>query len=83
MFTDVMLELLETRVSLTPSTEVLFSQYRDVNAEYDLSNAADVRRQTLANYIGCFSDAPPTLLVGEAAGPWGCRFSGVPFTVEG
>ncbi len=46
------------------------------------TGAADKRRQNLKKYISCFSNNPEIFLVGEAPGPWGCRFSGIAFTSE-
>jgi len=60
----------------------LFNQYRSLDENLDLSDAASVRQRNLRNYFESFSEKPSILLVGEAAGPWGCRFSGVPFTGE-
>jgi hypothetical protein len=65
-----------------PSSAGLFNQYRDVVAGLDLPEGAAIRRQNFRNYLDSF-DAPPTvLLVGEAAGHRGGRFSGIAFTSE-
>ena len=40
------------------------------------------RQGNLLNYLLHFEGKPRYLIVGEAPGPWGCRFSGVPFTSE-
>jgi uracil-DNA glycosylase len=61
--------------------EGVFNQYRDVRPEFDLPHAADVRWANLCRYLEIFSDAA-YVLVGEAAGYAGCRFSGIPFTGE-
>jgi hypothetical protein len=58
-----------------------FNQYRDVHPELDLPNGAKVRCQNLCQYLEAFADAR-FVLVGEAAGYAGCRFSGIPFTCE-
>ncbi|MCP4539953.1 MAG: hypothetical protein GY832_22665 [Chloroflexi bacterium] len=58
-----------------------FNQYRDVDQELDLPNGAQTRCQNLRQYLKIFADAR-FLLVGEAAGYAGCRFSGIPFTCE-
>lgn len=41
-----------------------------------------MRRQNLEAYVQSFPERPRLLLVGEAPGWRGCRFSGVPFTSE-
>lgn len=58
-----------------------FNQYREVHASHDRPRAAGVRRQNLRQYLEAFATAR-FLLVGEAAGYAGCRFSGIPFTCE-
>ena len=58
-----------------------FNQYRNVNLELDLPDGAVVRRRNLRRYLETFADAR-FVLVGEAAGYAGCRFSGIPFTCE-
>ena len=59
----------------------IFNQYRDVHPELDLPQAAVVRRANLRCYLELFAEAR-FILVGEAAGYAGCRFSGIPFTCE-
>jgi len=61
--------------------EDIFNQYRDVTAKLDLLHGAAVRRANLRRYLSLFSGAA-YVLVGEAAGYAGCRFSGIPFTGE-
>ena len=58
-----------------------FNQYRDVHPELDHPHGAGVRRQNLRLYLEAFAGAR-FVLVGEAAGYAGCRFSGIPFTCE-
>jgi len=58
-----------------------FNQYRDVHPELDLPRGAVVRRHNLRCYLEAFAGAR-FVLVGEAAGYAGCRFSGIPFTCE-
>lgn len=74
--------LFQKRVFPIQSTEILFNQYKDSDPIVDLPNANNIRKQNLRNYLGSFSQRPPILVVGEAPGPRGCRFSGVPFTSE-
>ncbi len=75
-------ELFEEYLFHIPSGPELFNQYSDTNPSYDLPDAARIRRENLKNYLKCYKRPPKILLVGEAAGPWGCRFSGIPFTSE-
>ena len=59
----------------------VLNQYRDVTSDLDLPHGAAIRRANLRRYLGLFSGAA-YVLVGEAAGYAGCRFSGLPFTGE-
>jgi len=61
--------------------EGVFNQYRDVDADLDLPHGAAIRRANLRRYLELFA-AAAYVLVGEAAGYAGCRFSGLPFTGE-
>ncbi|MBE9565707.1 MAG: uracil-DNA glycosylase [Proteobacteria bacterium] len=70
------------RIFPRASTEDLFNQYADFDRRIDLPEAPAIRRNNLGSYLQTFCRKPDILLVGEAAGPWGCRFSGVPFTGE-
>lgn len=63
------------------SGEDIFNQYRDVNAALDKPDGAALRRHNLRLYLNRFAGAR-YVLVGEAAGYAGCRFSGIPFTSE-
>jgi hypothetical protein len=58
-----------------------FNQYRDNHPTLDRLNGAGIRRRNLHAYLETFA-AASYLLVGEAAGYAGCRFSGIPFTGE-
>jgi hypothetical protein len=58
-----------------------FNQYRDVDPELDRAHATNIRLQNLRSYLETFAGAQ-FILVGEAAGYAGCRFSGIPFTCE-
>lgn len=64
------------------STDTVFNQYRDCNEDLDLPDATSIRRANLRAYMEKACKRATILVVGEAAGPWGCRFSGVPFTGE-
>lgn len=59
----------------------VFNQYAEVDPALDLAEGAAVRRANLRCYLETFAGAR-WLLVGEAAGYAGCRFSGIPFTAE-
>ena len=59
----------------------LFNPCREVLSELDRPRGAAVRRANLRAYLGTFRNAH-YVLVGEAAGFHGCRFSGLPFTGE-
>lgn len=52
-----------------------------MTAGFDLSHGAAIRRANLRRYLELFCGAA-YVLVGEAAGYAGCRFSGIPFTGE-
>jgi len=58
-----------------------FNQYSEVHPALDRPGGAAVRRRNLRRYLETFADAR-YVLVGEAAGYAGCRFSGIPFTCE-
>jgi hypothetical protein len=58
-----------------------FNQYSDVHPELDHPYGAAARRVNLRCYLETFANAR-FVLVGEAAGYAGCRFSGIPFTCE-
>ncbi len=59
----------------------VFNQYRDRDPELDQVEAPAIRRANLRRYLEAFAGAA-YVLVGEAAGYAGCRFSGIPFTGE-
>jgi hypothetical protein len=59
----------------------VFNQYAEVNPAYDRRDGAERRRENLRRYLECFRDAA-YVLVSEAPGYAGCRFSGVSFTDE-
>lgn len=74
--------LLESKVFSVRPANLLFNQYRDRDSSVDLPQADEIRRENLINYLSCYPKWPSVLIVGEAPGPRGCRFSGVPFTSE-
>lgn len=82
---EKVIAVLEKEVFTVSSTEVLFNPYKDVDSQLDKPNAAEIRRENLKAYVqNCFSNNSETtfLIIGEAPGPRGCRFSGIPFTNE-
>ncbi len=60
----------------------LFNPYLSDDPLVDLPGAHLQRRVNLRAYLAFFTTPPPLLLVGEAPGWRGARFSGVPFTSE-
>jgi uracil-DNA glycosylase len=79
---DDLWEFLKKEVFDVASKPTLFNQYKDVDPKLDLPHANEIRISNLKSYLDSFSNKPSILGVGEAPGPWGCRFSGVPFTSE-
>lgn len=79
---DVFWRSLEAILTAAPSTDTIFNQYRDRNDQVDLPDAATIRTENLRRYMSEAIETASILVVGEAAGPWGCRFSGIPFTSE-
>ncbi|NNF03935.1 MAG: uracil-DNA glycosylase [Rhodothermales bacterium] len=65
-----------------PSTDDLFNPYSTRHPELDRPEAVDIRRDNFRRYVTERSRNPEVLLLAEAPGPWGCRFSGVPITSE-
>jgi uracil-DNA glycosylase len=68
-------DLAEAKIGTT------FNPYRDTDPSLDRQDAAAIRLENLVNYLQARSH-PVLLLVGEAAGYAGCRFSGIAFTSE-
>lgn len=75
-------DFMSVEIFTIPSGEDLFNQYKDTNPSVDRPGADSIRRENLKNYLASFDVRPTMLIVGEALGTWGCRFSGVPFTSE-
>ena len=65
-----------------PSTEDLFNPYNSAHPKLDRKDAGIVRQANLRRYVMDHLSGAKILLVAEAPGPWGCRFSGVPITSE-
>lgn len=68
-------------ISSITSRYDLFNQYRDKTAA-DLDNAPESRCNNLLQYLTSFQSIPSTLILAEAPGPWGCRYTGIPITSE-
>jgi hypothetical protein len=58
-----------------------FNQYRETHPSLDRASGPAIRRANLRTYLETFAGAR-FVLIGEAAGYAGCRFSGIPFTCE-
>jgi len=74
--------LFEQRLFSIPSTPTLFNQYNSCDLRVDRPGGDAIRRGNLLNYLRSFTTIPSIVMVGEAPGWRGCRFSGVPFTSE-
>ena len=64
------------------SSDIFWNPYNGENPELDITNGYLIRRNNLKNYLHQFTEFPEYMLIGEAPGPWGCRFSGLAFTSE-
>ncbi len=64
-----------------PAPEGVFNPWHDRDEDLDLAGAAKIRRDNLTLYLQAHRHAR-AILVGEAAGWAGCRFTGIPFTGE-
>jgi uracil-DNA glycosylase len=79
---DALWSRLEAMLTSVKSSASVFNQYLDCNPAVDRPEAARIRRENLHDYLRSAANIGCVLVVGEAAGPWGTRFSGVPFTGE-
>jgi hypothetical protein len=61
--------------------EESFNPYRHSHPRYDLPHAPAIRQANLRRFLETFS-AVRVILLAEAAGYQGCRFSGIPMTSE-
>lgn len=59
-----------------------FNPYQGIAPGVDRPGADRIRRDNLRRYLESFTTWPEALVLGEAPGWRGCRFSGVPFTSE-
>jgi len=71
-----------SQTSFGLATAPLFNPYQEIDPTLDKPGADLIRQNNLFNYIQSYPKKPAILLVGEAPGWRGCRFSGVPFTSE-
>jgi hypothetical protein len=62
-------------------SEAVFNPYRDREPSLDRPDGPAIRRRNLRTYLTFFAQSD-YVLVGEAPGYAGCRFSGIPFTSE-
>jgi hypothetical protein len=74
--------LCEKELFQFPSTDTMFNLYSEIDRKVDLPDGAEIRKNNLLNYLKSFTVKPGILVVAEAPGPWGTRFSGVPLTSE-
>lgn len=65
-----------------PSSDGLFNLYRDGDAALDVHGAPEMRRENLRGLLASRPLPVPLLVVVEAPGWRGCRFSGMPITSE-
>jgi uracil-DNA glycosylase len=82
MFGQQIWALLQERLFPIPSTATLFNPYASGRSQADLPGGDQIRRENLLSYLGTFRRPPSMMVVGEAFGWRGGRFSGVPFTSE-
>lgn len=75
-------DLLANSLFAHASTADLFNPYSTRHPELDLPDAVAIRRANLLAYCSHARPGAQVLLLAEAPGPWGCRFSGVPITSE-
>ncbi len=82
MYFQKLWDYIEEEIFPFTSTDNLWNPYLGEDPEFDIKHAATIRRNNLKNYLKSYSKNPDFILVGEAPGPWGCRFSGIAFTSE-
>ncbi len=79
---DRLWNVMQDLVFPAPSTDGLFNPYADRVDGIDRPDAQALRRANLQRYLNAYQAPPRILLLAEAPGPWGCRFSGVPLVSE-
>ena len=75
-------EFIEKQVFDALPSKQLFNFYRENNVAHDLPDGNQIRRENLLHYLDSFESRPSMIVVGEAPGHKGLRFSGIPFTSE-
>ncbi|MCC6477131.1 uracil-DNA glycosylase [bacterium] len=75
-------EFFEAEIYPVHGGDGLFNPYCDFDARFEIEGGPQMRRENLRSYFENFDSAPRILILGEAYGPWGGRFSGIPFTGE-
>lgn len=79
---DRLWRALSDHVVDAPAGDDLVNPYADADPALDVDGAAAIRRENLRASTRTLSAPPEALIVAEAPGPWGCRFSGVPLVSE-
>ncbi|NND71398.1 MAG: uracil-DNA glycosylase [Rhodothermales bacterium] len=75
------LETLQDALSSFDTRPDLFNQYISYT-QYDVGDAPSIRLSNVIAYLERFVGRRQTLILAEAPGPWGCRFTGIPITSE-
>ena len=80
---DRLLDLYRRDLFDAEAGDRMFNPYRDTDA-HDGPDAPALRQANLAAALDAVAEAgtPDVLVLAEAPGPWGCHFSGIPFTNE-
>ncbi|HIG73677.1 MAG TPA: hypothetical protein EYQ24_03595 [Bacteroidetes bacterium] len=73
---------LATHVVDVPEGDDLVNPYLREDPALDVDGAAAIRRENLRLSTQTVGETLDVLVVAEAPGPWGCRFSGVPLVSE-
>jgi uracil-DNA glycosylase len=79
-------EFIQAQIFTIPSAPgpiyPIFNLYHDSLPGVDSLEGPQIRRENLYHYLESFPRKPTALVLGEAPGWRGCRFTGVPFTSE-
>ena len=73
---------LHAHVLDAPEGDALVNPYTREDPALDVDGAAAIRRANLRQSAESVPERLEVLIVAEAPGPWGCRFSGVPLVSE-
>ena len=79
---DRLWSALATHVLDAPGGDDLVNPYTHADPALDVDGATAIRRANLRAAVDALPGPPDVLVVAEAPGPWGCRFSGVPLVSE-